>query len=375
MTAPIDQLVRPSSRPWRNWAVSSALGVVVASCVAAAAAGLLVVTIGEPFSRAESAIVLVVMVAAGALGGVALGVFQWRVLRRQLPSVGARSWIGATAAMTAFGWLVGMLPSTFIAPETWASGPILDPPYLVTLAWVQLFGLAAGALLGLGQWILLRRHTPFARQWIPASALGWSAGLPWLYLVAAVPVADPLLPKAVLTLAGAAMGGLCTGAFTGAFVSRLSPIGVEGGVMLCREVMKTHVTRCMETLSVQACAEMMRDDNIGFMPVVDAGQQVVGVITDRDLAVRVLAGDLPGDTPVGQVMTRDVRICRPDDELRAAEWKMSSTRKSRLVVADDEGHCLGVISLSDVAQADRSRAGAVLRAVTRREAPAHVVLS
>lgn len=146
--------------------------------------------------------------------------------------------------------------------------------------------------------------------------------------------------------------------------------------MLCREVMKTDVTRCMETLSVQACAEMMRDDNIGFLPVVDADKQVVGVLTDRDLAVRALAEGLPPTTPVGHVMTRDVRICRPDEDLQAAEWKMASTRKSRLVVADDEGHCVGVISLSDIAQADsRSRAGGVLRAVTRREAPAHVVLS
>jgi CBS domain-containing protein len=146
--------------------------------------------------------------------------------------------------------------------------------------------------------------------------------------------------------------------------------------MLCREVMKTDVARCMETLSVQACAQMMRDNNIGFLPVVDAHKQVVGVITDRDLAVRVLAEDLPADTPVGLVMTMDVRVCRPDDELLAAEWKMSSTRKSRLVVVDDEGNCVGVISLSDIAQADsRSRAGGVLRAVTRREAPAHVVLS
>ena|SRR5688572_16681910 len=110
--------------------------------------------------------------------------------------------------------------------------------------------------------------------------------------------------------------------------------------MLCREVMKADVARCAENLSVQACAEIMRDDNIGFLPVVDAEKQVVGVITDRDLAVRVLADDLPGDTPVGQVMTRVVRICRPDDELLAAERKMAT-----------------------------SRAGGVLRAVTRREAP------
>jgi CBS domain-containing protein len=146
--------------------------------------------------------------------------------------------------------------------------------------------------------------------------------------------------------------------------------------MLCREIMQTNVARCAETLSVQACSRMMRDNNIGFLPVVDEKDQVTGVVTDRDLALRVLAEDLPVETPVGNVMTRDVRICRADDELEVAEWKMGETRKSRLVVTDEEGRCVGVISLSDIAQADtRSRAGGVLRAVTRREAPAHVTLT
>jgi CBS domain-containing protein len=146
--------------------------------------------------------------------------------------------------------------------------------------------------------------------------------------------------------------------------------------MLCREIMQTNVARCAETLSVKACARMMRDNNIGFLPVVDEKDQVTGVVTDRDLALRVLADGLPADTGVGTVMTRDVRICRADDELDIAEWKMAETRKSRLVVTDDSGRCVGVISLSDVAQADsRSRAGSVLRAVTRREAPPHVVLT
>jgi CBS domain-containing protein len=146
--------------------------------------------------------------------------------------------------------------------------------------------------------------------------------------------------------------------------------------MLCRDVMKAEVARCLETLSVKACAQIMRDNNVGFVPVLDADKKVVGVVTDRDLALRVLAEDLPSETPVGRVMTRDVRICHPDDDLQIAEWRMSSLRKSRLVVADDEGCCVGVISLSDVAQADsRSRAGGVLRSVTRREAPSHVVLS
>jgi len=145
--------------------------------------------------------------------------------------------------------------------------------------------------------------------------------------------------------------------------------------MRCRDVMERVVSRCHESLTVQTCAQMMRDENIGFMPVLDLEKQVVGVVTDRDLALRVLAEDLPPTTPVGDVMTRDVRICRPDDDLRTAEAKMASTRKSRLVVADEQGRCVGVISLSDIAQADsRARAGGVLRAITRREAPLQIKL-
>jgi CBS domain-containing protein len=140
--------------------------------------------------------------------------------------------------------------------------------------------------------------------------------------------------------------------------------------MLCRDLMRTDVARGTEALTVEACARMMKDNNIGFLPVVDADRRVVGVITDRDLAVRVLAEGLPPETPVGNVMTRDVRVCYPDDTLQEAERKMSATQKSRLVVADDDGHCVGVISLADIAQGDtRRRAGGVLRAVTRREAP------
>lgn len=137
--------------------------------------------------------------------------------------------------------------------------------------------------------------------------------------------------------------------------------------MRCRDIMKTDVIRCTEESSVQDCAQLMRNNNVGFLPVVDASLQVVGVITDRDLAVRILANDRPPATRVGDVMTRDVRICRADEDLQAAEWKMASNRKSRLVVADDEGRCVGVISLSDVAHADdHFRAGGVLSEVTRR---------
>jgi CBS domain-containing protein len=139
--------------------------------------------------------------------------------------------------------------------------------------------------------------------------------------------------------------------------------------MLCRDVMKSAVIRCHEADTVTACARMMRDQNIGFVPVVDADEQVVGIVTDRDLALRVLAEERAGATPVSDVMTRDVRVCHPEERMEVAEKKMAETRKSRLVVVGKGGRCLGVISLSDVARVEsRRRAGGVLQAVTRREA-------
>ena len=139
--------------------------------------------------------------------------------------------------------------------------------------------------------------------------------------------------------------------------------------MLCREVMNTKVVVCTEGDTAADCARLMRDGCLGFVPVVDGGGQVSGVVTDRDLALRVVAEGLPPDTPLATIMTRDVRICRPWDSLRAAERKMAAVRKSRLVVADEDGGCAGVISLSDVAQADtRALAGHVLYEITQREA-------
>ena len=139
--------------------------------------------------------------------------------------------------------------------------------------------------------------------------------------------------------------------------------------MLCREVMNRNVVVCTEGDTVADCARRMRDHCIGFVPVVDGGGQVSGVVTDRDLALRVVGEGLSLDTPLGTIMTRDVRICRPWDSLRAAERKMAAVRKSRLVVADEDGGCAGVISLSDIAQADtRALAGHVLYEITQREA-------
>jgi len=139
--------------------------------------------------------------------------------------------------------------------------------------------------------------------------------------------------------------------------------------MQCKEAMKTNVITCRERDSVSRCASIMASNGIGFVPVVDENQRVLGVVTDRDLVVRALARQQPENTPVEKVMSRDVVGCAPDDSLVRAERLLAESRKSRVVITDEWGRLVGILSLADVAQVeDSSRAGDLLKKITRREA-------
>jgi predicted transcriptional regulator/uncharacterized protein (DUF2267 family) len=121
--------------------------------------------------------------------------------------------------------------------------------------------------------------------------------------------------------------------------------------------------------TVQAAAQRMGDDNIGFLPVCDASGKVVGALTDRDIAVRVVAKALPATTRVAEVMTVEVVACRPDEDVQQAEAQMRRAQKSRIMCTDAQGRLVGVISLSDIARNEPDdRAAGTLRAVSMREA-------
>jgi CBS domain-containing protein len=138
--------------------------------------------------------------------------------------------------------------------------------------------------------------------------------------------------------------------------------------MRCNDIMKRDVKCLSEGDTVHTAARAMADNNIGFMPVVDDGGKVVGTVTDRDLAIRVLAANLTSATQVSEVMTREVVSCDADDDLVDAEKCMADHRKSRMLIVDGDGKPIGVISLSDIAQFEKSaRAADTLRKVSERE--------
>jgi CBS domain-containing protein len=139
--------------------------------------------------------------------------------------------------------------------------------------------------------------------------------------------------------------------------------------MRCEEVMKREVECLSPQESVKSAARRMRDQNVGFLPVCDQAGKALGTLTDRDIVVRLAADDRPTSTPVEQIMTREVVACRPDDDIRNAERLMGEKQKSRIMVVDDAGGLVGVISLSDIAQLGQSaRVAETMRQVTDREA-------
>lgn len=139
--------------------------------------------------------------------------------------------------------------------------------------------------------------------------------------------------------------------------------------MKVREVMLSHVYTCTEEQTIATCSRLMRDEKIGFVPVLGANGKVAGVVTDRDLVVRAIANDLPLTTPLRDVMTRGPLVAaQPDEELDELEVRLAKGRTSRGLVLDRAGNCVGVVSLSDIALSESmTRTGGLMRAVARRE--------
>jgi CBS domain-containing protein len=144
--------------------------------------------------------------------------------------------------------------------------------------------------------------------------------------------------------------------------------------MMCRELMRSPVVSSHLDAAASDTAALMRTRKLGFIPVCDDEGRVVGTVTDRDLAIRVLAechastARLLTTTPLRYVMTPGPITCTPEDDLELAEDLMRRFHKSRIICVDAERKPVGVISLSDIARRDQaSRVGELLRDITERE--------
>ena len=116
----------------------------------------------------------------------------------------------------------------------------------------------------------------------------------------------------------------------------------------CSEIMTRNVKTAAAGSSLGDVAAIMRDGDMGAVPVVDGGK-LVGIVTDRDIVIRGVAEGAGPETPTSNVMTRDLFSVKPDNFVFEAIRLMGDKQVRRLPVIDSNGELKGIIAMADVA--------------------------
>lgn len=117
--------------------------------------------------------------------------------------------------------------------------------------------------------------------------------------------------------------------------------------------------------TIQDAAKMMSDVDAGVLPVGE-NDRLVGMITDRDIAVRAVAKGMKPDTPVRDVMTSEVRYCFEDEDTEQVARNMGDQQVRRLPVVNRDKRLVGILSLGDLAVMQGSRpAGEALAEISQ----------
>lgn len=118
--------------------------------------------------------------------------------------------------------------------------------------------------------------------------------------------------------------------------------------MRCREIMTSAVTTAASDTPLRDVAVLMREGDMGAVPIVDDGK-LVGIVTDRDIVVRAVAEGKDASTPVAEAMTSEIFSVRPDDFVFEAIRLMGDKQVRRIPVVTDSGELAGIISMADIA--------------------------
>jgi CBS domain-containing protein len=121
--------------------------------------------------------------------------------------------------------------------------------------------------------------------------------------------------------------------------------------MKVREVMTRNVVLANPRLTIAEAAQRMAQCDSGALPVGE-NDRLVGMITDRDIALRAVARNLPPDTPVRKVMSAEVLYCFDDEDIDNVAENMGEQQVRRLPVVDREKRLVGIISIGDMAYRD-----------------------
>lgn len=116
----------------------------------------------------------------------------------------------------------------------------------------------------------------------------------------------------------------------------------------CREIMTSNVKTANRETSLREVAVLMREGDMGAVPVVENGK-LVGIVTDRDIVVRAVAEGKDVSTVIGDVMTTEIFASKENDFVFEAIRLMGDKQVRRIPVINDEGELVGIIAMADVA--------------------------
>lgn len=206
---------------WMRWSVATLAGEVIGFGLV----GVLAFYIATSIPEDHRLLTATLIVAAGAIEGIALGTAQTWVLQRALHDGELGEWVVATTGGALAGWALGM-PFGQYASESGMPASALPFAALGLL-------LVMGTVMGWLQWLVLRRHVGASRGWILASAVAWSVGLVPAYAMVSLlgPEHPTWLVVAVTAAAGLLMGAL-VGIITGAALVRIVARGRPAEIVL-----------------------------------------------------------------------------------------------------------------------------------------------
>ena len=138
--------------------------------------------------------------------------------------------------------------------------------------------------------------------------------------------------------------------------------------MRVSEAMTRDVRLAQPGQTIRDAARIMADIDAGAVPVSE-NDRLVGMITDRDIAVRAIAQGKGPDTPVREVMSQEVKYCFDDEELDHVAKNMGDIRVRRLPVVNREQRLVGIVSLGDVALKGERAGGKAVKGVSKPGGP------
>lgn len=127
--------------------------------------------------------------------------------------------------------------------------------------------------------------------------------------------------------------------------------------MKAQQMMTPSPACCTPEDSAEQAARLMEENDCGCVPVVEDQntRRLVGVVTDRDIALRAVGHGRGADTPVRELMSTDVSCCTPSSNAEEVERIMSERQVRRVPVIDDSGCCIGVVAQADLARTASDR--------------------